>query len=103
MLQFRNWDQLLKRATYCCTNTTGGTNRSTISEHWNPSKDGTYECPCLIGFTRLGPHSCTDIDECSLGTHSCDFNALCTNTDGSYTCDCPLGYDGLGYIKALGI
>jgi len=61
--------------------------------------DGTYECPCLIGYTRMGPHSCTDIDECSLGSHSCDSNAFCTNTVGSYTCDCPLGYDGLGYIK----
>ena len=68
----------------------------------NLCEDGTYECPCLIGFTRVGPHFCTDIDECSLGTHSCDSNAFCTNTIGSYTCDCPLGYDGLGYIKVSG-
>ena len=73
-----------------------------VNSGLNPFADGTYECPCLIGYTRLSPHKCTDIDECSLGTHSCDSNAFCTNTDGSYTCDCPLGYDGLGYIKVSG-
>ncbi|XP_064386521.1 uncharacterized protein LOC135335055 isoform X2 [Halichondria panicea] len=42
---------------------------------------------------------CSDIDECSGDTHSCDHN-ICTNTPGSYTCACNSGYrpaaDGRG-------
>ena len=32
----------------------------------------------------------TDLDECSLGTHSCQ--QVCVNNDGSYDCDCEEGY-----------
>ena len=37
-----------------------------------------------------------DINECEVGTDSCDENADCTNTDGSYTCSCTTGYSGDG-------
>ena len=37
-----------------------------------------------------------DVDECYLGTHSCDVNAVCTNTAGNYTCECNEGYEGNG-------
>ena len=33
---------------------------------------------------------CTDVDECSDGTHNCD--QVCTNTNGSYTCSCNSGF-----------
>ena len=33
-----------------------------------------------------------DIDECSVGTASCDVNSICMNTRGSYNCQCKDGY-----------
>jgi hypothetical protein len=46
----------------------------------------------------------TDIDECTFGTHSCDQDAMCTNTDGSFTCACYPGStgDGLSCGKYVG-
>jgi hypothetical protein len=41
--------------------------------------------------------TCTEVDECSLGTHDCDPDATCTNVPpGSYTCTCNDGYEGDG-------
>ena len=40
-------------------------------------------------------YTCTDINECDMGTHKCDVNAGCTNNDGSYTCACNIGYSGI--------
>ena len=37
-----------------------------------------------------------DVNECQLGTHTCDSNAECTNTVGSYICTCNTGYIGSG-------
>ncbi|KAK2156567.1 hypothetical protein NP493_1960g00012 [Ridgeia piscesae] len=39
-----------------------------------------------------------DVDECALGTHTCDSShGVCTNTHGGFTCSCIAGYrsDGL--------
>ena len=39
----------------------------------------------------------SDIDECEVGTDTCDNHATCTNTDGSFTCTCNTGFFGDGY------
>ena len=37
-----------------------------------------------------------DIDECKLGRHNCDLDAMCHNKIGSYNCTCNSGYEGDG-------
>lgn len=51
--------------------------------------------PYVLSFTLI------DMEECSLGTHTCHEHATCTNTKGSFTCRCNHGYHGTGY-KCIG-
>jgi len=37
-----------------------------------------------------------DVDECSSNSHSCDVNAVCSNTPGSHNCSCKAGFSGDG-------
>ena len=39
-------------------------------------------------YTEHGYIFFADVDECSLKTHDCDANAICSNTVGSFTCKC---------------
>ena len=55
----------------------------------------TYNCACNNGYSGSGT-SCSNIDECTLGSHDCDTNALCTDNVGSFTCECNSGYSGDG-------
>ncbi|MBU1242476.1 DNRLRE domain-containing protein, partial [Myxococcota bacterium] len=60
---------------------------------------GAFTCTCNGGFTGDGV-TCTDIDECALGTDDCDTNASCANTTGAFTCTCNGGYSGDGVTCA---
>ena len=56
---------------------------------------GSYTCSCNSGFNGNG-YTCTDSNECTLGTHNCNSNADCSNTIGSFTCSCKQGFSGNG-------
>ena len=50
---------------------------------------GGYDCipACARGFIFQN-QTCYDVDECSLGLHSCfERTHYCVNTNGSYTCE----------------
>ena len=54
-------------------------------------------CDCM-GYAYCNLSIYTDINECQENLHSCDINALCTNTEGGYNCTCNEGYSGEGFI-----
>ncbi|KAK2825645.1 hypothetical protein Q7C36_019572 [Tachysurus vachellii] len=59
--------------------------------------EGRDHCFCSPGFSLMPDgHSCEDIDECFLHTHSCQLHERCENTVGSFRCVqqivCPSGY-----------
>ncbi len=41
--------------------------------------------------------ACVDVNECTIGQHRCDENALCINEVGSYRCVCKSGHVGDGF------
>ena len=45
-----------------------------------------YTCECEAGFKTFDG-SCTDIDECSDGSHSCQLDEDCFNEPGTYRCE----------------
>jgi len=63
--------------------------------------DPGFRCDCNDGFVGDGT-TCTDVDECALGTDSCDRSPYaCVNTSGTFACLCPTGYEGNG-IASVG-
>ena len=65
---------------------------------------GSYRCNCLSGWRNQGPHSCSDINECSEGTaHRCPSNSRCGNTPGSYRCNCISGWRNRGDYSCVDI
>ncbi|KAK6743395.1 hypothetical protein RB195_010571 [Necator americanus] len=60
---------------------------------------GYFQCRCPKGFIDVSPDTRTPgrkcarvVDECSLGTHTCDPNADCVDTPEGYTCRCKAGW-----------
>jgi len=56
---------------------------------------GSYACTCNAGYGAPATGgTCSDLDECALGTDDCtDAPAgICTNTIGSFTCACAPGF-----------
>lgn len=50
---------------------------------------GSFTCTCNAGYQGDGTTAgtgCSDVDECALGTHTCDAYARCDNTVGSFEC-----------------
>jgi hypothetical protein len=56
---------------------------------------------CAAGLTGDGV-TCTEIDECAIGTHNCSPNATCANLPGAafFACTCRAGFTGSGVVCA---
>ena len=59
-------------------------------------------CYCEEGFSQATPTTCSDDDECVLGTDEC-LQSTCRNTIGSYACDCNEGFEKLSDTECTDI
>ncbi|XP_014671757.1 PREDICTED: fibulin-1-like [Priapulus caudatus] len=71
---------------------------------------GAYDCrvvgggrACEVGYAfSLHSNRCEDVDECALGTYTCEAQEMCVNTPGGHVCTdrdfCP---EGFRYISGL--
>ncbi|XP_013405589.1 adhesion G protein-coupled receptor E2-like [Lingula anatina] len=59
--------------------------------------DGSFSTVCLPSGKWNITGGCSNIDECTLGTHNCSQHAKCTDLPGSFSCSCNSGYIGDGY------
>lgn len=73
---------------------TGGRNDCDVNATCTNTK-GSFTCACKAGFSGNGV-TCSDVNECTAGTHNCSANATCTNTAGAFTCACKSGFSGNG-------
>ncbi|CBY12580.1 unnamed protein product [Oikopleura dioica] len=61
--------------------------------------EGSFECSCLRGFVlENGNCKSRRVNECLLGTHSCDVNAECLDTKNGFNCLCFSGFIGDGFF-----
>ncbi|CAG5088655.1 Oidioi.mRNA.OKI2018_I69.PAR.g11917.t1.cds [Oikopleura dioica] len=57
---------------------------------------GSFDCMCDGGYdyTANPTPTCTDQNECTLGTHQCcEIGCDCNNISGGYTCSCQAGFE----------
>lgn len=63
---------------------------SYFNKNWLPTRDGALigSDSCAPGLRKKSPHGkCLDIDECLIGSHSCDSETeICENIIGDYKC-----------------
>eukprot|EP00820_Chromera_velia_P020075 Cvel_28753.t1-p1 / transcript=Cvel_28753.t1 / gene=Cvel_28753 / organism=Chromera_velia_CCMP2878 / gene_product=Fibrillin-1, putative / transcript_product=Fibrillin-1, putative / location=Cvel_scaffold3824:711-3151(-) / protein_length=369 / sequence_SO=supercontig / SO=protein_coding / is_pseudo=false len=61
--------------------------------------DEHFSCTCNAGWTGNG-FTCTDVDECSSGSHTCSDHpgTSCVNSEGSFECMCEEGFYGEGAL-----
>ena len=63
---------------------------SDLNKYWPPTKDGALFASdsCAPGLRKKSPYGeCLDIDECLIGSHSCDSETeICENIIGDYKC-----------------
>lgn len=52
----------------------------------------------ILWESFTGPLGPCQVDECALGTHNCDVNAICTDTPGGFVCTCDEGFEGDGTV-----
>ncbi|XP_051967561.1 fibulin-2-like [Xyrauchen texanus] len=58
---------------------------------------GLAQCSCFPGFSLMADgHTCEDVNECMMNTHTCKVDERCVNTVGAFICErrisCPSGY-----------
>ena len=58
---------------------------------------------CESGYSGDPKVACKDVDECSAKSHTCHFDADCTNYSGGYECTCKTGYSGDGKMCQVSI
>ncbi|MCA9620746.1 MAG: hypothetical protein KC731_17100 [Myxococcales bacterium] len=54
-----------------------------------------YACSCRDGYEGDGK-TCSNVDECALGSDDCAADATCFDDDGSFHCVCDAGFVGDG-------
>lgn len=60
---------------------------------------GSFTCACNAGYSGNGL-TCSNVNECTLGSNNCNSNAACSDSVGSFTCACNEGYSGNGVTCA---
>lgn len=83
--------------TNCVVDPCGTSDNCSLYAECQNTGGSSFTCTCRSGFTGSGS-SCTDIDECAQGTHTCGPNQQCSNLLGSFDCQCGPGTtdDGSG-------